>query len=323
MKMLRTWSRRSALAAAATVVLPRFAVAQPLQTVVVGGVVAEDTVPVWYALSAGLFRRAGLNVEFQKLANGSAATLGVVSGAYNIANTNSLSVLLAHAKSVPVEIVVFSGMYNGTTEYIATVVRKESPLQTAADLAGRTLGTTGIKDLSSLALLSWMDQRGADSKTLKVIEVPFSVIAPALEDGRIDVGTLLQPFLNSALASGKVRIFANSYGAIAPRFAHSLWVTNPSWAVANADAVRRFARVVRDAQIWCNEHRPETASIMAQNTGADIEAITHGGRETFTPTFADPKDLQPLIDVAVKYGALERRFDAIDTLSPAVRGLRG
>lgn len=315
-------TRRGALAALSTVFLPRIGAAQTLRSIIVGGVIAEDTVPLWYAINSGLFRRAGLSIDYQKVASGSGATLGIVGGAYNIANTNPLSAILAHVRSVPVTIISFSGIYNGTTEYVGAVVRKDSPLQNPTDLNGRVFGTTGIKDLSSLALLSWMDQRGADSKSLKVVEVPFSVVPAALEEGRIDIGTLLQPFLSNALAQGRVRVFANSYQAIAPRFVHSVWIANPNWAEANADTVRRFSRVIREAQAYCNEHRTETASILSHNSGADLDAILRGGRETFTQAFADAKDLQPLIDVAAKYGAIDRRFEAIDLISPAVRGLR-
>jgi NitT/TauT family transport system substrate-binding protein len=315
-------SRRTALAATATLLLPRIALAQTPRNVVVGTVIAEDAVVLWNAINSGMFRRAGINIDFQRVASGSAATLGVIGGAYNIALTNPLSAILAHVKAVPLTILVFTGIYNGTTEYVAALVKKDSPLQTAADLNGKIHGTTGVRDLSSLALFSWMDQHGGDSKSLKVVETPYSVIGAALEEGRVDVGTLLQPFLASALASGRVRVFANSYQGIAPRFVHSVWVTTPAWAEANADTARRFARVMRESQTYCNAHRTETASLLAQNSGADLDAILRGGRVSFTQAFADPKDLQPLIDVAVKYGAIDKRFDAVDLLSPVVRGLR-
>jgi len=166
-----------------------------------------------------------------------------------------------------------------------------------------------------------MDRHGGDFKTVKVIEVPYSVVMPALDKGRIDVGATLQPYLSSALASGKVRIFADAYQAIAPHFAAVGWVATPTWAAANADTVRRFARVIRDAQTYCNAHRTETATILANHSGVDINTILHGGRETFSQTFAEPKELQPLIDVAAKYGAIEHRFDAAEVISPAIEAL--
>ena len=167
-----------------------------------------------------------------------------------------------------------------------------------------------------------MDQHGGDSKTLRAVEIPFSVIASALEEGRVDVGMLLQPFLAAALAKNTVRIFANAYSGIAQRLITSVWVANSTWVNANADAVRGWARAMRESQAYANEHRADTAVILAQNSGTDVDAILKGGRETFHAAFPDPRVLQPVIDVATKYGALEKRFNAVDLISPVVRGLR-
>jgi hypothetical protein len=52
-----------------------------------------------------------------------------------------------------------------------------------------------------------------------------------------------------------------------------------------------------------------------------VQTILRGGRDTFATTFADARDLQPLIDAAAKYGAIERTFNAAELISPVLRGL--
>src|SRR5258708_35883813 len=98
-------NRRTALAGSVAVLAPRVATGQTLRSIVLGGVIAEDTVPLWFAMSAGLFRRAGLNIEFSKLASGSQATIGVGSGTCNIATTNPLSAIRALVRGVPLAII--------------------------------------------------------------------------------------------------------------------------------------------------------------------------------------------------------------------------
>ena len=314
-------SRRAALAAAAAVTLPRLAVAQALKTVLVGSVIAEDSVPCWYAVSSGMFRRAGLDVSYQKVSNGSASATGIATGTFNVGNTNAMAAINAHVHNVPLTIVDSSGIYLGTPHFQAVLSLKDAPFKTAADLNGKTLGTTSVKDINSIVFLDWMDKNGGDSKSLKVVEVPYSAIVPALEQGRIDVGTILQPFLNQALASGKARIFCDNFTAVG-RCVTSAYVGNADWCTANPDTIRTFVRVLRDAQIWANSHHPETAQIISDQSGVDVAAIASGGREDFAPDFAQPRDFQPIIDVAVTYGALDKRFEAIDLISPTVRGLR-
>lgn len=314
-------SRRLALSGLAALAVPRPTVAQQLVHLVVGAVVAEDSLPLWYAAENGLFRSAGLNVDVQRANGGFAAPLAVISGVYNICNSNLLSVIVAHSKAVPLTIVSFSGMYNGSPEYNAVITLKGSTLQSAADLKGKVMGTAGVNDLNSLAVHCWMDRHGGDFSNLKVVEIPYPAILPALEEGRIDVGGTLQPFLSTALASGKFRIFADALSGIAPRFAEVGWIATPAWSDANPEAVRRFARVMRDAQAYCNAHHAETAPLLAAHSGADVGTILRGGRETYAQMFADGRELQPLVDAAAKYGMLDQRFDASEIISPVVRAL--
>jgi NitT/TauT family transport system substrate-binding protein len=294
---------------------------EPL-TIIVAGAPGDDNVALWYGMNSGLFHRVGINVEYQKSTSGADAVLGVVGGSYQIADTDSLTLVQAHSKGVPLEYIAPSGIYNSTTEYVATVVRKDSQLQSARDLNGLVFGGGPVKALNAIALMSWMDQNGGDISSVKFLEIPVPAAAAALEERRIDVSTLYQPFLSAALAAGKVRLFAKTFDAISPRFVTSTWITSTSWSAANADVVRRFVRVIREAEIYCNAHRAESAALLAQHSGIDLQVILAGGRDTFAATFANPKDLQPLIDTAAKYGAIEKRFDAAELLSPAVQRLK-
>jgi len=319
--MTRSLTRRAVLAAGATLVLPRIAVAQALKPVAVGSVIAEDSVPCWYAVTSGMFRRAGLDVTYQKVSNGSASATGIATGTFNVGNTNAMAAINAHVHGVPLTIIGSSGLYGGQPHFQAVISLKDAPFQTAAECNGKTLGTTSVRDINSMVFLNWMDKNGGDSKSLKVVEVPYSAILPALEQGRIDVGTTLQPFLNQALATGKARIFCDNYTSVG-RCVTSVYVANSSWADANPETVRTFVRVLREAQVWANAHHPETAQIMSTESGVEVSAITSGGREDFDPGFAEPRDFQSIIDVAVKYGALDKRIDAQELISPTVRSLR-
>jgi NitT/TauT family transport system substrate-binding protein len=295
--------------------------AQTLTKIIVGGQITDDTTPILYALKAGLFKRAGLDVDLQKTTNGGTAIPAVLGGAFNIADANILNLAVANNKGIPLELVAPGIVYNGTTEFFAAVVKKGSALKSGRDLNGKIIGVSTIGDLNAIALSDWMDQNGGDSKSIKEVEIAWSDVAPALEAGRIDLGTLVQPILSQALASGKVQIFGKTGDAIATRFLITGWMAKRDWAAANADAVRRFARVVRDAQIYCNAHKAETAPLLSAYTGADEQLLLHSGRATYAANFADPRDMQPVVAAAYKYGAVPKIFAAENLVSPAVRGL--
>jgi NitT/TauT family transport system substrate-binding protein len=316
-------TRRAALAAVGAALLApaRPLGAQSALILVVGATATDDTTPILYGQQVGLFRRAGLTIDLQKVPSGAASLAAVLGGTLQIGGTNVLSIIQAHLKNVPLEILAPGGLYAGTTEFVAAVVKTSAAYARGRDLNGKVIGVASIGDLNAIAFLSWMDQDGGDAKSVKQVEVPYPLVAAALDEGRIEAGTLIQPILSQAVASGKARIFANTYRAIAPRFVFTAWTTTASWAAANADAARRFARTMREAETYCNTHRAETAPLLAAFSGVDVQQVLRGGRDTFAAAFPDPKDLQPLIDSAAKYGTIERRFDALELISPAVRGM--
>lgn len=304
----------TALAAAA--LAPRPGRAQGLTTVLVSMTSSDAETPIVYGITSGLFRRAGLNVVQQPSASGAAAMAAVLGGALHLAGSNLLTLSQAHLKGVPFEAVAPGGLYNGTAEFTAAIVKKDAPFQTGRDLNGRTAGVASVGDLNAITLMSWIDQHGGDSKTIKQVEMPYSLVAAALDDSRIDISTILQPFLSQAIASGKARVFAKAYDAIAPRFVFTAWIASASWTAANADVVRRFARAIRESEIYCNTHHTETAPLLAELAHVDVQQVLRGGRDTFAARYLDAKDFQPLIDAAARYGAIDHRFDGTELISP-------
>jgi ABC-type nitrate/sulfonate/bicarbonate transport system substrate-binding protein len=111
-----------------------------------------------------------------------------------------------------------------------------------------------------------------------------------------------------ANCSGKFRIVAPAYSAIAPRFLISAYVTTKGWASAHPDVVARFARVVDEAARFANSHHTETAPYVAQFSGLPLPVVQKMPRAIFTPRL-DRAELQPEIDIAAKYGMLAHRFD--------------
>jgi ABC-type nitrate/sulfonate/bicarbonate transport system substrate-binding protein len=117
-------TRRAAIAAGSIPLFTQALIAQEFRTIVVGGVTVEDSLPLWYGMTSGLFRRAGINIDYQRVSSGSAATIGIVGGAYDLGNTTPLSATLAHVKGVAITFTSFSGMFVGGTDYITTAPRR-------------------------------------------------------------------------------------------------------------------------------------------------------------------------------------------------------
>ena len=61
--------------------------------------------------------------------------------------------------------------------------------------------------------------------------------------------------------------------------------------------------------MWANAHQSESAEILAKYSKIDLERVRSMTRITYATTL-EPRQLQPTLDVAVRYNQLERPVDA-------------
>jgi NitT/TauT family transport system substrate-binding protein len=285
--------------------------AQGLEKIRLGGVPTDDLTPVYYAIKAGLYEKAGLDVEVIPTSSGTAATTAAVSGAYEMGKGSLIASMEAHLRGLPLVVVANGSIWDGKTRYNAMLVANDSPVKTGADLNGKTGAAPTLNDLNVLAVSAWVDKNGGDSKTIKWVEIPNSAAGTALAEHRVDVCALQEPILTAALGTGKVRALALCYNAIAERFVFGGFFANTDWAQKHPDAVKKWVRVTLEAGTYTNSHHAETAAMMADVTKIPLNVMQQIARvAAATPSSADPALIQPLIDAAAKYKMIPRAFPA-------------
>ena len=242
---------------------------------------------------------------------GGAATEAVIAGAYEMGKGSLVASLIAHLKGLPLSIVGNGGYWDVKSPFTMMIVPSDSPVKSGADLNGKILSTPALNDLNALSMKAWIDKNGGDSKTVKFIEIPNSAAGAALADHRVEATCVNEPPLNAALASGKVRILAPSYNAIAEHFVFTVYFAQPSWAAQHKDAIGNWQRITYDAAKYTNTHHAETVAMMADVTKITEATIAKMAR-TAHATSGDPSLIQPAIDVAAKYNFIEKSFAAKD-----------
>ena len=289
---------------------------QSLTTVRVIGPANDGFTAVFYAVKSGIFRSYGLDVQTLLVPNGAAAAAALSGGGAEVAFTNTAIVIQAHAHNVPIQYLTPGGYTTAQNSLSKVLVLKDSPLKSARDLNGKTFASPALHDINSAMFMNWVDKTGGDSKTIQQIEVPASAGLGILEQHRADVVMLTDPLASQALASGEVREFAHPYSVVGtPVDTAGLAVLAPV-VDANRDVYERFARAMREAVAFTNAHPDQTVDIVASFTGATPDAIRHSQRAT-SGDYLDPRALQPLIDVAAKYGLIDKGFPATEIISPA------
>lgn len=308
-------------ASAAMLLLPRALGAQAMTTVRIG------TTPQWavsgalYAQADSSFQKSGINASIIPMNSGAQIIAAIVGGSLEFGNLSMLNLIEAHARNIPIVVEYAASIYSADVRNaIGIIVGKSSSVKSGSDLTGKILGVPALGDTFTISASAWIDKTGGNSASVKFLELPNAAAADAIESGRVDAAVLVQPTLQSAVAGGKCRIIADPFAAIAPRFVSTVYACSLDFATKNPSVVARFRKVVNDAGIYVNGHVPEILPLVAKFTGID-PAILQNIPMTPMGTIESIKEarttIQPLIDVAAKYKAISRSFDARDMIDPA------
>lgn len=318
MRSARSRLSRRALVASGVAVLAasRVATAQTLDRLRVVGPANDGAKAVFYAVRSGLFRRYNLEVETSVVASGAAAAAALIGGSAEVAFTNSLTLIQARARGIPMMYVAGGALVLTERPISLLLVLKDSPIRTGRDLSGKTLGSVSLRDLNSAAALLWIDKAGGDSKTVHVIEVPLSAGAAFLQEHRADAVILNEIGVAQALATGTARVLVNPYDAVAPRVQAAGFAAMETYVDQHRDVMGRFARAMHESSVYTNTHPAETVELVASYSGAKPEVIAKTTR-VLDAEYVDPRDLQPLIDLSAKYGLVDRSFPAAQIISSA------
>src|ERR1700722_1573972 len=139
--------------------------------ITVGGAANESSGTVLYANDLGFFRKAGLDVKLTVLSNPAPMLAAVVSGSMAISGIPLSQAALARAKGIPLVLIAPGSLHLSTVPANALIVLKDSPIQQAADLNGKTIATRDLANMSYLGARAWIDKNGGDSKSVHWLEI--------------------------------------------------------------------------------------------------------------------------------------------------------
>jgi NitT/TauT family transport system substrate-binding protein len=308
--LLRACAAAGVLLLALTGALP----AQELTTVRFTSSASDDLRPILYAQSAGLFKKAGLNVVIDKASSGGVVAQSIVGGAMDIGKASLSSLVAAQARGVGFVLIAPSAIHRKEESNSGVMLLANSPIKTVRDLEGKTVGCTAIGDIGYLGLRTMIDAQGGDSSKVKWVEIPTSSLAATVEAGRVDAGLTTEPYMSKDLASGKFRILVDMLTGYPHPILESAFFATKGYVEANRDTVARFTKVLQQAAQYADTHVAETVPLLVSFTGMDADAAAKM-HKTYTALSFDPQQIQPVIDAAAKYNIIPKAFPARDMLA--------
>jgi NitT/TauT family transport system substrate-binding protein len=215
-------NRRSLLlAGAATVVAPRFALAQGGGTIRIGVPTKTywPTIICETAIRQKLFEKEGIKAELTIYRSGAEGFEAIAAGAADIVLNSSSSVAGGLKKGVNARCVA-----NGANGYYGwyLVVKTGSPVRKVADLAGKKVGITSAGSGTDILARWTIAQHKTD-----FTRVPLGGggLVPNLLTGNIDASVLYSP-LTYKVIDEKVAVPLIDYGAEVPAHSNSAWIAS-------------------------------------------------------------------------------------------------
>ncbi|HEV8019778.1 MAG TPA: ABC transporter substrate-binding protein [Candidatus Lustribacter sp.] len=286
--------------------------APALTTVTVGVFPSPDMATLLYAQSQHAFEKAGIDLQLQNMGNGGATLAAAAGGSLQFGYANTFSLIQAFQRGIPLKLVAPGAMYSSKAPTIKLLVAADSTIQSGKDLVGKTIGTTLVNDITGLSLVAWLAREGVDEANVHFFESPPNLLLSALQSHRVDAVLLFDPFLTAALAAG-ARSIANPFDAIGNDFMAACWFSVVPWVNEHRAVARNFASVLERTASYVNGHYLETVPLLA-----DFSKIPAAVLEKMSPSVSapsiTPRELQPLIDAAVKFHRIPAAVKAQDMI---------
>jgi ABC-type nitrate/sulfonate/bicarbonate transport system substrate-binding protein len=305
--------RRAFLGAcSAALLLARTARSQSVPTVRIGCNATDLYFQPYIAQDYGFFTRAGLTAPITPFANGAANAQAVIANATDVGPADMIQIANAYNRGIGLAFFAGSGYFETRAPTIQLCVGKASTYASPKDLEGGTIAVVAVKSLSEAIVREWLRKNGVDAGKIKLYELPYAEMSAALERSTVTAAFIGEPFLTAA--KNDVRIIASPNDAVASTFYLSAWFGRRDWIEANLDTVRKLRAAFYETARWANTHHDETATTLAKYAKVD-PALTHAMNRISYATSLDPKLMQPVLDIAVRYGLIERPVRAQDLIA--------
>lgn len=247
------------LALAATTTL--FSLSALSQTLVVGDQ-SYNTRTVMEA--SGVLEGVPYEIDWKQFTAGSPVAEALNVGSLDLGFLGDAPSLFVGALNAPIKIVAVSRQ---SLDGIAILVRKDSPIQTLADLRG-TRAAIWKGSWSQQLLFKALDREGIARDDLKLSYLSALDASHALEGGSVDVIATWEPYVTQAQRQG-ARVLTTAQGLIP---AQAFIVANDKALASKREIIADFLQRLKRARQWALADPANTdlyASAWAKNTRAD------------------------------------------------------
>jgi NitT/TauT family transport system substrate-binding protein len=284
-----------------------------LTPVTIGTQPIVDSAPLYLGVDQGFFEDEGIDLTIESASGGAVVVPSVVSGDYQFGRGNVLSTMIAVDQGLPLTCITNANSTAGNPDFGAVVVPADSPIQSMADLAGRTVSVNTLNNIGDTTIRAVVEEAGGDPQGVEFVEIPFPDAPAALQSGQVDAAWILDPFLTEAVDAG-ARVLSYNFSDFHPELDISCVFTSQQQMQEDPELVEAFQRAMNRSLEFSQENPEEVRRITGTYTEIDPAVLERIVIPTFRTEFSE-EAMALLGAKATEYGTLSQEPD-LDQLLP-------
>ncbi|WP_029356724.1 sulfonate ABC transporter substrate-binding protein [Bosea sp. 117] len=253
----------------------------------------------------------GVTVKWAEFAAGPQMLEALNAGAIDIGQTGEAPPIFAQAAS---ENLIYFANEPPAPKGEAILVPKDSPIQTVADLKGRTVGLNKGSNVHFL-LVKALEKAGLAYTDITVKFLPPADARAAFEKGAIDAWAIWDPFQAAAEVAIKARTLTTAEG-IVPNY--QFYLGSRKFAEANPKVIGQLIEAIRETDDWIQKDPAAAVAELAPSTGIPAPVLAVAvARQSFGVAPLTEKvvaDQQLVADTFFALGLLPKKITVADAV---------
>jgi NitT/TauT family transport system substrate-binding protein len=221
---------------------------------------------VAFGIEKGFFSKQKLEIDLQPTQGGAATIPALVSGDIQVGGSNVVSLLLASSKDLPIQAIAggTTAQASGEKDFGALLAAKGKGISGPEDLEGKTVAVNTLNNIAEVVVKAALEKQGVDPESLKLSEVPFPEMEPALAKGSVDAAFSIEPFVTQSVQKGD-EVLGYSYVDTESDMQVGAYAVTDQFADSDPDAVKAFQAAVKETAEYVTGHEDEFRTFLSEN----------------------------------------------------------
>jgi NitT/TauT family transport system substrate-binding protein len=221
---------------------------------------------VGFGIQKGFFKKQKLDIALEPTQGGAATIPALVSGDIQVGGSNVVSLLLASSKNLPIQAIAggTSAQPAGQKDFGALLAAKGTGIDKPKDLEGKTVAVNTLNNIAEVVVKAALEKKGVDPDSVKLSEVPFPEMQPALAKHSVDAAFSIEPFVTQSLQDGD-NVLGYSYVDTESDMQVGAYAVTKKFAAQNPDVVKRYQAAVAETADYVAAHEDEFREFLSES----------------------------------------------------------